>query len=441
MGKVDLTQRCLSLGNLKEHNLRSVLVVDDSRMQRRLLCRALRKWGFDVHEAENGEAALQLCRELDISMIISDWMMPGMNGPDFCRAFRKLDRGAYGYFVLLTSKNTSDEIAEGLNSGADDFLTKPVSLGELQARLRAGERVLQMQEQLVEKNSQIKSALEEVRAMYAQLDRDLEEARSLQLSLVPESDIQIPEGRISMLLRPCGHVGGDLVGKFQVSDTELGLFSLDVSGHGISSALMTARLAGCLNGMSPNQNVAMRERGDGSFEARDPADTALELNSLLLSELETEHYFTLALAIVDLRSGNVECVQAGHPHPVLFDSSGAVSVIGDGGMPVGLVPDAEFQSFSFSMQPGQSLMLFSDGITETADTDGNLLDEKGLSDWIEKSAHLDAPDMLGALMTHLQAFGNQAEFADDISAIVFRWDGPDTPDELQLSGRPDSLVA
>jgi len=91
--------------------------------------------------------------------VISDWVMPGMNGPEFCHAFRQLDRAGYGYFILLTSKGESREVAEGLNSGADDFLTKPFIFGELQARLRAGERIVEMHAQLIQKNRVVNEAL------------------------------------------------------------------------------------------------------------------------------------------------------------------------------------------------------------------------------------------------------------------------------------------
>ena len=84
---------------------RSVLVVDDSRLQRRILSAMLKRWGFDVIEASTGAEALELCKKSRPEFIFSDWMMPELNGPDFCRAFRKLYPNDYSYFILLTSKS------------------------------------------------------------------------------------------------------------------------------------------------------------------------------------------------------------------------------------------------------------------------------------------------------------------------------------------------
>lgn len=125
--------------------IRDVLVVDDSRLQRRILKAMLSRWGFRVREAASGGEALALCRGHPPDLVLSDWMMPGMTGLAFCRAFRAERVEGYGYFILLTSKGEKDEVAEGLDAGADDFLTKPVDMDELTARLRVAERVLALQ--------------------------------------------------------------------------------------------------------------------------------------------------------------------------------------------------------------------------------------------------------------------------------------------------------
>lgn len=401
-----------------------VLVVDDSRMQRRLLATRLRKWGYEVWEADSAAEGLKICTDHDVSLILSDWMMPEMSGPEFCRAFRNLGQSNYGYFILLTSKGSSDEVAEGLNSGADDFLTKPVTSGELRARLRAGERVLRMQAALIDKNEIVNSTLKRIEKLYDALNHDLSEARHLQQSLVRDTDIQFPEGKIGLNLTPSGHVGGDLVGYFRVSRHQIGLFSLDVSGHGVTSALMTARLAGYLSGFTPSQNMALRRVGDGKFVARDPAETVSDLNELLLRELETEHYFTIALSIVDLQSGLMRTVQAGHPHPVLQRRGQAIALLGDGGMPVGLIPKADFTSFETQLKPGDRVILHSDGITEAENPAGVMLEEDGLNSFLDAARDMPAPVMMDRLLETLQAHTKTSDFGDDVSILVFDYDGP-----------------
>ena len=139
-----------------------VLVVDDSKAQRRMVALQLMRWGYLVTEAASGEEAMALVAQTNFDIILSDWMMPGMSGLEFCSKFRALPREGYGYFILLTSKSEKTEVADGLENGADDFLVKPVNFDELRARLRAGERILGMQGQLVEKNRVIGATLDEL---------------------------------------------------------------------------------------------------------------------------------------------------------------------------------------------------------------------------------------------------------------------------------------
>ena len=121
-------------------SLRRVMVVDDSRVQRRILSSQLARAGYEVIEAESAEEALEKIDSVLPDLVISDWMMTGMTGLDFCHRLREIGHENYIYFILLTSKNETAEIARGLDGGADDFLTKPVSGDELRARIKAGER-------------------------------------------------------------------------------------------------------------------------------------------------------------------------------------------------------------------------------------------------------------------------------------------------------------
>jgi phosphoserine phosphatase RsbU/P len=282
--------------------IRNVLVVDDSRAQRHLIATSIRGWGFNVLHAASGEEALALCRRHAVDLVLSDWMMPGMNGIDFCRALRQVETERYVYFILLTSKSDKAAVAEGLEVGADDFLSKPVDSGELRARIRAGERVLAMERELRAKNQLLTDALEQLRSLYDSLDRDLTEARALQMSLLRERQRRFERGLASMLLRPSGHIGGDMVGCFAINDDLVGLYSFDVSGHGVASALMTARVAGLLSGASAEHNIAI-DPGPTGPVGRDPADIATEMNALVLSEIDTERYLTLAYAEIDQRTG------------------------------------------------------------------------------------------------------------------------------------------
>ncbi|HMO06809.1 MAG TPA: SpoIIE family protein phosphatase [Paracoccaceae bacterium] len=422
-----------SIGNRADHAAdtaaaapagpRKVLVVDDSRAQRLVLALALRRGGYAVTEACSGEEALALCRRQDFDMVISDWVMPGMSGLDFVRAFRALPSPRYGYVILLTSKSGKAEVEEGLDCGADDFLSKPVNPGELRARLRAGERIIGMQAELIAKNRLIGATLDELQGLYDSLDRDLVEARRLQETLLRDRTLDFGRGRATGLLRPSGHVGGDLVGFFPAGEGRAALYSIDVSGHGVASAMMTARLAGLLSPASPDHNIALTRDAAGQAGAFLPEVAAARLNRLMVEDAQAEQYLTMAYADIDLESGRVRLVQAGHPHPVILRAGGEVEPLGQGGLPVGLLPGADWDRTEARLSPGDRLFLVSDGVTECPSPAGAEFGAEGLSAFLQAHGGLEDPALLEALVWTLAAHGGTEDFPDDVSGAIFAYAG------------------
>lgn len=400
-----------------------VLVVDDSRAQRRILAAYLKRWGYSVIEAGSGAEALRLCATHTVDLVVSDWMMPGMTGLEFCEKFRALHRDHYGYFILLTSKSEKGEVAHGLDVGADDFLTKPVAASEFLARIRAGERILRMERELTEKNRLVHQTLSEISTLYDSLDRDLAEARNLQQSLVRDRFRDFGRARISLMLRPAGHVGGDLVGFFPIGDDQIGFFAVDVSGHGVASALMTARLAAYLSGPSPDQNLALHRARDGSVQPRAPSDVAARLNRLCLEDMETELYFTMLLGHLDMRDGVATLTQCGHPHALVQREDGGLRSYGEGGLPIGLIKGAAWQDISVQLMPGDRLFILSDGVTECPDPNGKLLDEEGVFHLLRRNAGLRGNTFFETLVWELTSYCGDKNFPDDISGVLLEYPG------------------
>jgi len=408
---------------------RRVLVVDDSRMQRRILGASLARWGYAVDEAASGTEALERLRARHFDFVISDWMMPGMNGPDLCRAFRQLPHEDYGYFILLTAKSDKGEVALGLDAGADDFLAKPVSGPELQARMNAGERILRMQGELTEKNRLLGDTLAEIRQLYAALDRDLVEARALQMTLVRDRRIDFGSAEIAFLLRPSGHVGGDLVGCFALPRGRVAFYAIDVSGHGVASAMLAARLAGILGASAPEGNVALQFGRGAKVEPRPPDQVVAGLNRAMLESMEVDQYFTCVFAVADLASGEVSLVQAGHPHPLVLRAGGKVERLGQGGLPVGLLAEAAYECLNVRLSPGDRLLFVSDGLTEAASPTGAELGQEGVERMVACRQALDSPALLEALLQDVQGFAAEADLNDDVSAVIYEFRGHDVVSE------------
>lgn len=143
-----------------------ILIAEDHHVSRHLLERNLQNWGFEVVSAEDGEAAAEI---LDApgapSIAVLDWMMPKLDGVEVCRRVRSRENRPYIYLLLLTAKSQKEEIAAGLDAGADDYVIKPFDPDELRARLKVGQRVVELERTLDKRVQDLQTALDDVKRL------------------------------------------------------------------------------------------------------------------------------------------------------------------------------------------------------------------------------------------------------------------------------------
>jgi sigma-B regulation protein RsbU (phosphoserine phosphatase) len=140
-----------------------ILIADDEPVSRRLLQLTLIKWGYEVMAVNDGREAWQALQQAEPpALAILDWIMPGLDGIEVCRRIRQMSLSLPVYIIFLTSKGSREDIVEGLQAGADDFLTKPFDTQELQARLQVGVRVVKLQAELAQRIKELEAALDQV---------------------------------------------------------------------------------------------------------------------------------------------------------------------------------------------------------------------------------------------------------------------------------------
>ena len=144
-----------------------VLIAEDNAVSQNIIKKILENQGYEVISADNGRQAWELLQKNNIQIVITDWMMPEMDGPTLCRKIRAATLPNYVYLILLTAKDKKEDLISGFTSGADDFVTKPVNPNELRARMQAGERVVKLEENL--KKSQVQLLQSEKMASIGQL--------------------------------------------------------------------------------------------------------------------------------------------------------------------------------------------------------------------------------------------------------------------------------
>ena len=144
-----------------------ILIAEDSHVSRRLLEAQLQRWGHEVQVTADGDAAWEAIQQKDApALAILDWMMPGVAGVEICRRVRARATALPLYIILLTARTASEDVVQGLNAGADDYVTKPFHAAELQARLGVGIRIVLLQRQLAERVAELEEALAHVEELH-----------------------------------------------------------------------------------------------------------------------------------------------------------------------------------------------------------------------------------------------------------------------------------
>jgi DNA-binding response OmpR family regulator len=143
-----------------------VLIAEDDPVSRRVLEATLQKWSYDVTVATDGIDAWERLAKPDAPrLVVLDWMMPGLDGPEICHRVRGREDGDMFYIVMLTARSQPDDIVAGLDAGADDYVTKPFDREELRARVSTGQRIVELEERLADRVQELERALKEVKAL------------------------------------------------------------------------------------------------------------------------------------------------------------------------------------------------------------------------------------------------------------------------------------
>lgn len=396
-----------------------VLVVDDSRLAQLSVGTRLEAWGRRVLFASSVEEALEILQREPVRVIFSDWEMPERDGLDLCRAVRARGEVAgYRYFIMLTARSRAQDITAALMAGADEFLTKPVSTGELMARLSAADRIIEMSDRLKAQNTSLAAVNAHITALLEELERDLRMAARLQSAMLPPEAASYPGADLAHVYRPAGHIGGDLVGHVRVGPRHLCAYVLDVSGHGVAAALLSVEIAQVLSAEVPGRRSFLIDDRTGGRLPADPAAVAARLNTWMSATDRDGRYITMALLTLDLETGRGRLCRAGHEPPLLIPRSGAPRFLGDGQAPIGLFGGMAYASTEVALAPGERLLLYSDGIVEAQDEDGRQLGSSGLAAVLEESRTEPPQQVLTCLLDRLNAHTGGHGAGDDVSALL-----------------------
>lgn len=373
-----------------------ILLIDDDPILRLTITRALESFGYRVIAVNNGAAGILQAMKSRPAMILCDWMMSPLDGIGVCRQIKSQPDLALTFFILITSRTDVTDRVRGFEAGADDFLTKPIDLIELRARVRSAWQFHSLNQDLV--------------AQKQLLEDEFAEAGAYVRSILPQP--MTAPLKIDTCFIPSIRLGGDCFDYYWLDPDFLVIYLLDVSGHGLSATLPSITVHNTLRSqMLPGVNFYRPDR------------VLQGLNETFQISDDSPKYFTIWYGVYDRRKRLLMYASAGHPpgllvSPPTADQPAVVHQLSSGGLPIGMMPDVKFDLKWCTVPAGSHFYVFSDGLYEIQNLPPEMTWDLQILEQ-ELTQHLD--DSAEMFVDRVRSQCQQTSFADDLALIRVRF--------------------
>jgi sigma-B regulation protein RsbU (phosphoserine phosphatase) len=401
----------------------TLLVVDDSGPNRDALSRLLVRDGYRVLTAANGHEALERLGQSPIDLVLLDVLMPGLDGLEVLRALRQTHAPTALPVIMATGRDGSDDIVRALELGANDYITKPLDMPVVLARVqtqlalkRSVQKILDLEERLRHRNAELAAANERLQRTHDHMRRDLLAAARIQEAFLPRAPVGVPGLEFAWFFQPCAELAGDALNVCPLDEEHVGVYVLDVSGHGVAAALLAVAVTRALSPAAGPASLLLRPDGGPGDRLASPAEVAARLNQRFPFDGATEQFFTIVYGIVDTRQREFRYVSAGHPSVIHLPRDRAAVAHALTGLPIGL--EAVYEEHAISLQQGDRLYLYSDGLTEAPGPGGEVFGGERLLQTLDRGRHLPLGASLDLLRDELRRWHGGTAQRDDVSVLA-----------------------
>jgi sigma-B regulation protein RsbU (phosphoserine phosphatase) len=372
----------------------AILVVDDSRMMRLALINALNDLGWrNISAAADGRQALELAKAQSFDLVLLDIIMPGMDGYEVCRQLRQMPETAEVPIMFLSSLEEVQSKTRGFEVGANDYLTKPFDVLEVNARVKS-----------LLKAKAYSDAVKE------QIASELRVAREIQMGMLPHDFAPVEKRHgveFGAVLEPAREVGGDLYGVCDASPERLVVFLGDVSGKGLPASMFMVRAVSLARLLAK--------------EIAEPERILARLNDELSADNPSGMFVTFLCAVFEPKSGRLVLANAGHCRPViLHDGQPPRWAVKNLGTALGFEPGLEFERTELTLGSGDAMVLYSDGVTEAFNPQEELYSDGRLLADSAAFGGQSAPAITASLLQKVRAFAGTAPQSDDIAILTLK---------------------
>jgi PAS domain S-box-containing protein len=264
----------------------------------------------------------------------------------------------------------------------------------------------------------LRAATRELAAANATMQRELAEAARIQRAWLPRRLPAVPGFRFAWTFTPCTELGGDSLHVIRLDRDHVGLYVLDVSGHGVGAALLSASIQRWLSAVPEHSRLFARTQDDPErYTFVPPAEVAADLNRRFYAEPESGKFFTLIYGVLDVRDGLFRYATAGHPPPLRARATGAESCPAATGLPIGVLEDFAYEETQIRLEAGDRLLLYTDGAVEATNATDDFYGAERLQAQLATHRQADPDTALAAILADIQAWGDTRGLEDDVTLL------------------------
>ena len=392
-----------------------ILVAEDDRATLGRIRGLLQKWGHECVTASDGLSAWKLIRKERPRLLITDWLMPGLDGLGLLKKIREEGHEQI-YVIFLTGRDEIPNLVEAMEAGADDFIRKPFNTEELRVRVRAGLRIMEQKEALERANDELAMAYLKLQVANGRMRSELQAAAEIQESFFPVEPPHSQHARFAWHHQSCEAHSGDTFNFVPLDPDHIGLYVANFNGHGLGSALMSAQLNLTLTRFASGESAGNPAlNSSGNFDIETPAEVARWLNQRF-RYFERLRYFTFLYGIMDFEEGAFHYTSAAHPGPIVI-SHGRAEVRKLTPPAVGLRADATFENQKVAVGSGDRLYFYTDGIFGVENRQGREFDEAGLARLLLEHADEPLESGLKTVVGQAMRWGKSKPLKDDVCLI------------------------
>ena len=398
----------------------SILVVDDLSANLQLLAGTLKAWGYRVRPAPSGPLALRAAGIDPPDLILLDINMPEMSGYEVCRRLKSDPALRSIPVIFLSALDDNLDKVNAFAVGGVDYLTKPFQMDELHARVETHLELRRLQVDLERANVRLA-------AINGRMSRDLAAAARIQQTFLPRGTPGVPGADFAWGYRPCDELAGDGLNIIPLGGGRVGLYVLDVSGHGVASALLSVTLGRLLSPPTEPGSILVRAGSDPDRpEITPPAEVADRLNQLFPYDTATEQFATLLYGVLDVATGEFRHASAGHPGPLLLPLDGPPILLETPGFPIGLAESA-YAERTVHLSPGDRLYLYSDGLPDATTPPGERFGDPRLLESVARHRLAPLSEGVASLLEEVVRWHDGGPPGDDISILAVELATPPSP--------------